>query len=51
MRELVNKLNSRKVNNLDQEEIILNLRTTIQSMHAEIVKRDNEKVELNSKLS
>lgn len=29
LRALVNKLNARKVNNLDSDEIILNLRTTI----------------------
>ena len=51
LRALVNKLNSRKVNNLDQDEIILNLRTTIQSLHQEIVKKDNEKVELIAKLN
>ncbi len=33
LRALVNKLNARKVNNLDQDVIILNLRTTIQSLN------------------
>ena len=51
LRALVNKLQTRKVNNLDQDEIILNLRTTIQSLHQEIVKKDNEMMELNKKLS
>ena len=51
LRALVDKLQARKVNNLAQDEIILNLRTTIQSLHQEKVKKDNELTELNKKLS
>jgi hypothetical protein len=51
LRELVNKLNARKVTNLTQDDIILNLRTTIQSLHQEIVNRENEKVLLNKQIT
>lgn len=51
LRELVNKLNARKVTNLTQDDIILNLRTTIQSLHHEIVNRENEKVLLNKQIT
>ena len=51
LRELVNKLNARKVSNATSDDIILNLRTTIASQHNEIVERDTAKLKLESQIN